>query len=292
MELRSKQLADLVGVSVRTLRHYHQIGLLAEPERSYNDYRLYDLDHVLQLLRIRRLSSLGLSLGVITTMLDNLEGMDSRNVLEQLDRDLEQQIRDLKNKRRTVHAILRSGTTLDVLPEFAEYINVLKSNGTGSDSIEADKLLIEIVNGVGQPEEIQTLHELLQFITEEPYVTLFNNLDTRFQDINADSSEQDISELSHDYAAAISNLRQRFLETHNEAQWPDSTLGALLDSLVHQKLNDQQLQVINQIAAITRYQSASRIPPPRKTSSARAAAHPCHSERTCSVPCHFERSEA
>ena len=32
--MRSKEVADLAGVSVRTLRHYHQIGALPEPERG------------------------------------------------------------------------------------------------------------------------------------------------------------------------------------------------------------------------------------------------------------------
>ena len=30
------QLASYAGVTVRTVRHYHQIGLLAEPERDHS----------------------------------------------------------------------------------------------------------------------------------------------------------------------------------------------------------------------------------------------------------------
>lgn len=32
--MRSADLARLAGTTVRTLRHYHQIGLLDEPRRS------------------------------------------------------------------------------------------------------------------------------------------------------------------------------------------------------------------------------------------------------------------
>ena len=39
--MRSNEVAKLAGVTVRTLRHYHQLGLLAEPERSENGYRDY-----------------------------------------------------------------------------------------------------------------------------------------------------------------------------------------------------------------------------------------------------------
>ena len=35
--LTISQLAAYVGVSVRTVRHYHQLGLLAEPRRTRAD---------------------------------------------------------------------------------------------------------------------------------------------------------------------------------------------------------------------------------------------------------------
>ena len=37
----TKELADLAGVSSRTLRYYDQIGLLV-PARAQNGYRVYD----------------------------------------------------------------------------------------------------------------------------------------------------------------------------------------------------------------------------------------------------------
>lgn len=39
--MRSGELAELAGVSVRTLRHYHRIGLLPEPPRTSAGYRTY-----------------------------------------------------------------------------------------------------------------------------------------------------------------------------------------------------------------------------------------------------------
>lgn len=40
--MRSNELAKLAGVTVRTLRHYHAIGLMAEPSRAENGYREYE----------------------------------------------------------------------------------------------------------------------------------------------------------------------------------------------------------------------------------------------------------
>ena len=39
--MRSNEVAKLAGVTVRTLRHYHQLGLLSEPPRRANGYRDY-----------------------------------------------------------------------------------------------------------------------------------------------------------------------------------------------------------------------------------------------------------
>ena len=49
------QLASYVGVTVRTVRHYHQLGLLPEPERDHSGYRRYAAEDV---IRLRRISAL------------------------------------------------------------------------------------------------------------------------------------------------------------------------------------------------------------------------------------------
>ncbi|MFD2466244.1 MerR family transcriptional regulator [Amycolatopsis silviterrae] len=44
------------------MRHYHEVGLLAEPERLANGYKQYGVVHLVRLLRIKRLVGLGFSL--------------------------------------------------------------------------------------------------------------------------------------------------------------------------------------------------------------------------------------
>lgn len=60
--MRIGALARLAHVTPRTVRHYHQIGLLPEPERLANGYRDYSVLDVTALLRVRRLVALGLPL--------------------------------------------------------------------------------------------------------------------------------------------------------------------------------------------------------------------------------------
>ena len=64
-----KQLADLAGVSRRTLHHYDEIGLLKPSEKGPNRYRYYDDDAALRLQQILFYRELGLSLGEIKEIL-------------------------------------------------------------------------------------------------------------------------------------------------------------------------------------------------------------------------------
>jgi DNA-binding transcriptional MerR regulator len=47
--LQIGEVARLIGVSTKTIRYYHEIGLLDEPERATSGYRLYTARHLLRL---------------------------------------------------------------------------------------------------------------------------------------------------------------------------------------------------------------------------------------------------
>ncbi|MFD1544432.1 MerR family transcriptional regulator [Nonomuraea guangzhouensis] len=68
---RIGQLARMVGVSQRTLRHYDKIGLLvpAAVDRT-TGYRWYGVAELARLERIRGLQRLGLPLRHIADLLD------------------------------------------------------------------------------------------------------------------------------------------------------------------------------------------------------------------------------
>ena len=64
------RLASYAGVTVRAVRHYHQIGLLLEPERDASGYRTYDAVAVVRLIRIRTLAEAGVPLARVRELLD------------------------------------------------------------------------------------------------------------------------------------------------------------------------------------------------------------------------------
>ncbi|HSI80282.1 MAG TPA: MerR family transcriptional regulator, partial [Solirubrobacterales bacterium] len=64
------RLAALAGITVRTLHHYDEIGLLAPSERSKSGYRLYGPGDVGRLREILTYRELGFGLEEIAALLD------------------------------------------------------------------------------------------------------------------------------------------------------------------------------------------------------------------------------
>lgn len=69
--LRIGEVARRSGLTLRTLRHYDDLGLLVPSGRTAGDYRLYAPDDLRRLLDIQHLKSLGLSLDEIAAALDD-----------------------------------------------------------------------------------------------------------------------------------------------------------------------------------------------------------------------------
>lgn len=118
-----KDLADLAGTTVRTVRYYHQLGLLAVPERG-TTWRAYGFTHLTRLMRIRWLVESGVPLGEVPHLLRAPEGADERTlVVEDLDAvlaSIEDRISALEIQRRQVQVLVdrvRTHGRLSPLPE-------------------------------------------------------------------------------------------------------------------------------------------------------------------------------
>ncbi|MEU0894877.1 MerR family transcriptional regulator [Streptomyces massasporeus] len=104
--MRIGELAAVVGVTTRAVRHYHHLGLLPEPERRANGYREYELRHAVVLARIRRLTELGLGLAEVRDVLADDAGKDLVEVLTELDEDLARQEAALRERRARLRTLL------------------------------------------------------------------------------------------------------------------------------------------------------------------------------------------
>lgn len=144
--MRIGELAEIVGVSTRTVRHYHHEGLLPEPARDTNGYRRYAVSDLTTLLRIRRLRELGLSVDDIRRVLNNVPERGLGDVLSELDQDLEAQERSIAAMRRRIHQLLADGE-LDTLskenglPSHGVFLR-LKELGAEGQAYRTDQTLM------------------------------------------------------------------------------------------------------------------------------------------------------
>lgn len=107
--MRIGEIAAVVGVTTRAIRHYHHVGLLPEPERRPNGYRAYSVRDAVLLARVRRLTELGLSLDEVRDVLADDAGRELADVLEELDADLARQEAEIVERRRRLAVLLAAG---------------------------------------------------------------------------------------------------------------------------------------------------------------------------------------
>lgn len=121
------QLASYAGVTIRAVRHYHQIGLLPEPERDTSGYRTYDASAVVRLIRIRTLAEAGVPLARVRELLDADPATFAAATAE-IDRQLRRQIREIQEHRRKI-AQLGSADSLALPAEVVDYLDRLRAAG-------------------------------------------------------------------------------------------------------------------------------------------------------------------
>ena len=101
------EVAELLGITPKAIRHYEKLGLIEKPGRSESGYRLYTADDLLQLHRIKKLQSLGLSLERIEGILgESGSDVELGSVLEALFGEVESQIEHLERRRAHLKRML------------------------------------------------------------------------------------------------------------------------------------------------------------------------------------------
>lgn len=79
METQHKQIgevADRIGLSLRTIRYYEEVGLVTPSARSHGGFRLYTEADIARLLLIKRMKPLGFSLDHMRELLELLDSLE------------------------------------------------------------------------------------------------------------------------------------------------------------------------------------------------------------------------
>jgi DNA-binding transcriptional MerR regulator len=131
------QLAAYAGVTVRAVRHYHQIGLLPEPRRDASGYRRYGATAVVSLIKIRTLANAGVPLSEIGQMLE-ADAPTFAEAVQRIDSQLRDEIERLETSRKQI-AQLAAGDSLALPPEVTAYLDRLREIGASERMVEGER---------------------------------------------------------------------------------------------------------------------------------------------------------
>lgn len=130
-------VAAYAGVTVRAVRHYHQIGLLPEPPRDDSGYRVYDAAALVRLIQIRTLADAGVPLARMSELLD-ADSEEFADGVEKIDKDLRAQIRRLQDTRKRL-ARLADGEHLALPQSVVDYLDRLRGLGAEEKYIAMER---------------------------------------------------------------------------------------------------------------------------------------------------------
>ena len=227
----TREVAELAGTSLRAVRHYHQVGLLAEPERRSNGYKQYGVAHLVRLVRIKRLTDLGFSLPQIAAMGEADDHPEE--ALRELDAELGATVDRLQRARSELRLILEKAAPTDLPVEFVPRATVAKLS-------DADRSLVVVLTRVLGPRGLQVYADLLQNTPDEPAASAFD-------DLPADADEatrQDLAERLVPYIRAIRaahpDLPEAGIDAPGGARFVDETVAGAMAELY----NTAQLDVL------------------------------------------------
>lgn len=143
--------AAFVGSTPRAIRHYHEIGLLPEPERGGDGRRRYGYEDMIRLLWIRRMADAGIALDDIrdafttdsasTGAGSGGDGEGIAGVLERLEESLAEQEAELRRQRAAVRRMRAEGSRMGLLSDFVtEHLENLP--GGSLRQADLDSLLV------------------------------------------------------------------------------------------------------------------------------------------------------
>lgn len=201
MAWSTREIAELAGTSLRAVRHYHEVGLLPEPERRANGYKQYGVAHLVRLLRIKRLVDLGFSLSQIAAMGEQDDHPEA--ALRTLDAELAATIERLQRARVELGLILHRSAPTDLPAELAP--------AADAEMSEADRSLVVVMSRVVGSERMQAYANMLQDFPTDP-------TDRELDAMPADADEATRQDLAERMAPHIRTL----LEAHPGLVAPDT----------------------------------------------------------------------
>lgn len=164
------QAAAYAGVTIKTVRHYHRLGLVDEPARDSSGYRRYGSTELLRLVQARTLAGAGVPLAEVGAILD-AGPAEFADALVDVEARLDTRIAELTAQRATLRRLASGDRAL--LPErAARHLDHLEELGATRDELATMREALVLVRALA-PESLDEYIDILERSADDPaYVSL------------------------------------------------------------------------------------------------------------------------
>lgn len=221
------------------MRHYHQVGLLDEPERRSNGYKQYGVEHLVRLVRIKRLVDLGFSLAQIAAMGESDDHPEQ--ALRELDAELGQTIERLQQARDELRMLLEKAAPTDLPPDFV-------APDTAAKMTDADRKLVVVLSRVLGPQGRRVYAEMMRQTPEDPAADELDNLPADADE----ATRRDLAERLAPYIRAVREAHPGLDESRADAPRGKRFADKAIDAAMLDLYNPAQLDVLSRAGKIIR----------------------------------------
>ncbi|MGW2514576.1 MerR family transcriptional regulator [Streptomyces scopuliridis] len=219
------QLARYIGVSIKTIRVYHDKGLLAEPDRDASGYRRYGAKDAVDLIKIRTLAEAGVPLARIRD-LRSATDEEFQQALHEIDDELTARIRGLRATQGRLRQ-LAAGHPAPLPTGVGAHLQHLARWGFTPRWVDLQRDLWILVFATHPDRAITLLHDQAETLADPALRQLFLDYD-RAHDLDADDSRV------HDLARRIAEATR---ERYGPDELPELDAASAIPALIQDTVN-------------------------------------------------------
>ena len=219
------QLARYVGVSIKTIRVYHDKGLLPEPDRDSSGYRRYGANDAIDLIKIRTLAEAGVPLARIGDLRSATEEK-FQQALREIDDKLTTHIRDLEATQGRLRQ-LAAGHLVPLPTEVGAHLEDLLRWGFTPRWVDLQRDLWILVFATHPDHAMTLFHDQADILADPLLRQLFRDYDHTY-DLDADDPR--IDDLARRIVAATQ-------ERYGKGELPELNEASEIPALIQQTVN-------------------------------------------------------